>query len=84
MQNKPVFRFANVLMRVVRNFWTETDENRHYLSVYMIFEVITMQLPKVCFALPKIEKILKECERNKSKYLFWDQGKFHEILRIFR
>ena len=71
-------------MRVARNFWVESEENNHYLSVYMLFEVITMQLPKVCFALPKIEKILKECARNESKYLFWGEGKFHEIHIIFR
>ena len=69
-------------MRVVRNFWTETQENNHYLSVYMLFEVITMQLPKVFFALPKMEKILKECKQNKSRYLFWDQGKFQKRKHI--
>lgn len=69
-------------MRVARNFWKENDENCHYLALYMIYDVTTMQLPKVCFELPKIRTILEQCKNNESRFSFWDQGKFHQIVKI--
>ena len=71
-------------MRVARNFWIESNENCHYLAIWMLFEIITMQLPKVCFELPNIQKILEQCKNNKSRYSFWAQGKFHQIVKINR
>ena len=71
-------------MRVARNFWIESNENCHYLAIWMIFEIITMQLPKVCFELPNIQKILEQCKNNESRYSYWAQGKFHQIVKILK